>query len=410
MKRLTPFFLLFSVLLTPLSSLSAQTEVKPDIRGSIILVKKRLMPSKTCFPGHMQTPEEWIAGYVGYNKITQNQIKFYSDLVPDGEQMKNSMDLLLPYTMKTNSNKPFEGTQLNRPAMNARICAYQAGKLIEPPPSPEIIYADGNIPYGTNLQFWDWGIFAAIVAKAHIPLKNGKYDMKKPDVIPDAENPLSCNESPPGALQEDTLDPNEGLNPFTSHWWDDIILNFACGAMNEYCQCEETTMYIKPDTTCPWCSYTACNSAGCKNEQGVQPEVEGIADKHEADDNAKDSGGAVNAYAPGILKIFEYVAKVFGSPMGIVDKQSTTNNQGERINPLSWSFTKDWEISRDFLICKISPLNTREKYGQFYCNTNWLANMIGGIKNKLQGSTGEPDTLNAEPVEEATSSIVPAGL
>jgi hypothetical protein len=404
MKRhnIFAFFLIFFLTFTPVSTIFAQTKVKPDIRTSDIFVKTRPMPSQDC---KGKTVEEWINEYVGFNKIKDEKLKFYSDLVPDAEQLKSGIDLLLPYSLNPTNTWDEKG---NKNCVNARVCAYQGLTLITPPPSKELICAEKSIDYGTKLQYWDWDIFSAIVANGHIACPNGVCNMQRPDIAPNTQNPLPCSATPPGVPQSDKIDENSGANPFFCLWCfiKDQVMNAVC-ADNPFdpnpCDCVDTRMFIEPDSTIPYGSYTKCNATGCKNEQGVQEEVLAIDPAHRADVVSQMSGGAVNAFVPSLFQLFEYVKTALGSPMGIVNAQATTNGQGDRSTQFSWSFTKDWEIGWDFLICKVSPYNTREIHSQLFCYTNWIGNYIAALAGQIQGTA----TQNvAEPIE-ATSPANP---
>ena len=391
-------FLCSILLVHPWSSVfAATTNVKPDVRASVIVVaENKRMPSTNCAG---KTPEEWIKDYVGTNTIVNNQIKFYSDLTSDSKQLEKSMVRLMPYSFKVNSKKTTDETG-NKPVINARICAYQDEKVIEPPPAPDLIYTENIIDEGVKRQYWDWGIFSAIVTRGNIPQTNGVYDLQRQDITADPKQSLACSDKPPEVYQKDLYDKNSGKNTFSPDplteiklfWLCDLTITNDKGEKNSWCNCKETNIYIKPDTTIPYGSYTACNSAGCKNGDNLQKEVEAIDPRHRADEPSQDSGGASNAFWHGSSSapsLFKFIADVIGSPMGTVKNQTTNNAQGDRISNFSWSFTKDWEVSSDFLNCTFFPYAKRSELPE--CNVNWFAQTL---EDFMKGITGVDNTAN----------------
>jgi len=379
MKQTRIAFYLFCI--STLSFLStativAEKKTDPDIRTSVIFVKEREMP-QTC--GY--TLEGWIKRYVGYNKIVNNQIKSYADLTPDANQLDKTAIRLLSKSIKDSLFKP-ELEPGNKPSWNGSICYYSEagnGQI----PSPELIVTEGTIPVSTKKIRGASQLLSSILAKANTSLTGGKYDLRKEDVIPDSSKPRSCEEAPPGVLQEDAKDPNQGLNPFDFNFVFDVVLDALCSQAGNPCQCVMTKMYIKPDSTNQYASYTGCTLAGCKDENGTQSAVLNTNQIHRANDDAINSGGVANVFRPGLmLQLFAYVEQILGNAAGIVAKQETENKQGVRIEDASWSFTKEWETSVDFINCKLFPYEFRSKMPE--CNRNWLANLVQSITYQMQ--------------------------
>lgn len=375
-KYLDTFIILFLFLIIPKHTVFAATAVTPDIRATEILVDTRRMPSRECFG---RQPEEWIRHYVGHNQIVNQQIKFYADLEPDSKQLEETTKRLAPHIFNTNSKKTVEEKE-NKPAMNGRICAWQGEKLIEPPPSQDIIYAENEIDTSVKRQYWDWSIFSSIVARGSVERTNGTYNLQRKEIVPDTQHPLSCDDKPPGAEQKDKQGVNSNEHIFYRNWWEQLALDFSCaygyidnnGEMYYPCACIDTEMWIMPDTTIPYGSYTSCNSAGCKTGPEVKTEVEHVAQAHQADENSKNSGGAANFTRTAHQKsISDLVKTVIGSPMGTVLDQAMKNAQNTKIVPLSWSFTKDWEVATDFVNCSLYPYTKRKEIPE--CNVNWFA-------------------------------------
>jgi len=410
MKRtaILTYLLLILFPFMPAVPVFAETKINPDVRTSNIHVKKRLMP-QTC--GY--TLEEWIEMYVGYNKIVSNKIKFYTDLIPDANGLDKTTMLLTPQVVLDAMLTPKDEAG-NKPSWNASICYYSDagnGQI----PSGELIIAEGAIPEATKKLRWGAELLAAELTRATVHLTGDTYDMKQPDIAPDTSRPRSCSETPPGVSQTDIKDTNKGLNPFNFNFVNDYTLDAICSLPGNPCQCVMTDMWIKPDSTNQYASYTGCTLAGCKypgntqtesqansamtgqggtsNQGGIQQAVLDADPASRADDNAINSGGIANIFRPSIMQIlFDFVEKVIGNSIGIVKNQSTENKQGVRVEPASWSFTKEWEVSMDFIYCKLSPFILRSDMPE--CNTNWLANLIENVTNQL---IVEPaDTVSTE--------------
>jgi hypothetical protein len=380
-NRIIAFILLAFQGFFPLSCVLA-AEIKPDIRTSELFVKKRKMP-QTC--GY--TLEEWIAMYVGYNKIPDYKIKFYSDLAPDSSQLERATIRLTPYSVRTNMQFPMDEPG-NKPSWNGSICYYsEAGNgQIE---SQELIVSEDAIPESTKKLRWGAELLAAEIARAHVQLTGSTYNMKKEDIAPNPNNPRSCSEKPPGAKQEDKKDTNSGENPFNWSLVNDYTLDALCSIPGNPCNCVMTEMWIKPDSTNQYASYTGCTLAGCKNEEKVQQAVMEIDPKSRADENAINSGGLGNVFRPGLMQIlFEFVEKILGHSAGFVEDQATKNNITNPVEPASWSFTKEWEVALDFINCKLFPFAKRDQMQE--CNKNWLAGLIENITEQLQAEPIQP--------------------
>jgi|GEM_PF-5215266 len=403
--KLQNFFLslfIFSLLFTPNTTIYAEIPITPDIRTSNIYVNTRKMPT-TC--GSL---EWWISQYVGKNAIVQNEIKFYSDLTPDANQLDKTTIRLTPYSVRNNMLTPKDETG-NKPSWNASICYYTDGGSGQIP-SNELIITEKSVPVATKKLRWGSELLAAMLARAHVPLEGQQYNMKKEDIAPNTETPRSCAESPPGVGQYDKTDLNTGINIFNFNFVNDWTLDRMCAG--NACNCVKTEMWIKPDSTNQYASYVGCSDAGCKNKNGVQQAVLGIDQKSRADENAIDSGGIANIFRPGMmLPIFEFVEMIIGHSAGVVAKQKTINNKGEREENASWSFTKEWEVSADFKNCKLFPYAKRSEMKE--CNTKWLDKIIGNIVDQLKPSatpipSPAPSPTPKPPTPTPTLSIPPS--
>ena len=398
MKRIVYalFILTFFMPWMPQTNARAETQVTPDIRTSDIFVKKRLMPQSCGY-----SLPEWIEMYVGYNKIVQDEIKTYTDFASDANQMDRVADRTCPYSVCSNASLPKE-EKGNKPSWNASICYYTDGGNGQIP-SEDLIVSEGEIPESSKKIRGGARILAALFARGHESIKGQQYDMKQPDVAPNPNTPRACSEKPPGVTQKDIKKTNTGLNPFNFNFVNDITLNGLCNALGNPCQCVMTEMWIKPDSTNQYASYTGCTLAGCVDENGVQAAVKNTDPAHQADTNAQESGGFGNVFRPSImLQLFAFVETIIGNSVGVVTGQETENKQGTRTEPASWSFTKEWEVSVDFINCKLFPYAFRSKMPE--CNTNWLERAVNSAKNQIQGSGNQ---LITEPVQEMAT---PAGM
>jgi len=375
-KKLLVFSGLILVFACTVTAVAAAT-VRPDIRTALIRVKRRPMP--TIPPGL----EWWIKCYVGVNKIPDFKIKFYEDLESDSNQLYRATKRLTQHIVWNNTTLPTE-EEGNKPSWNGQICYYGAasGNI----PSNKLIVSEGTIPDSTRKMRIS-ELLAAEIARARVPLSGSTYNLKKENVEPDTGNPLPCGDTPPGKEQGDLKKQNTGENRFLFDFCSDPMLDAICAV----CQCcIDIDMWIKPDSTNQYASYAAANLAGAIDSQGnVQQAIQSVDPKHRADENAIGSGGVGNVFRPSLMQIlFEFIEKIIGHSVGIVDKQSTENNQGLRIVPASWSFTKEWEVAWDFINCKLFNFVFRPDMPE--CNRNWLETFIQNVTNQLEGTGQQP--------------------
>ena len=396
MKRLSIFFLILLLIATPLSTLSAEG-IQPDIRNYDVLADERMMPSKPCMD---RTPEEWVKEHIGFNEFANDEMKFPDYLFGASRQTDRAATWLTPYAFKQNANNP-TGEDGNETSTVGEICWYQ------PDLKPRIV-GEGIIRSAdtiTNMfQMFRNGnlLLSLYFVLGHLPKTNGIYNTQKKALSPDPYKQSECPPSPEGFKQIARTDSGAGKNVFAR----DFLLGLACSIDNAKCQCKMTKMFIRTDSTIPYNTVSLCHQGGCTDEM-----VDVVDPQSQAKEEDKATKGWTNFIKP-LPNFFKMVSDIaialHGTITGKVPDQVTQNNVSTPKGDASYYTTDAHEVNLKFTNCKLLPFAKRSEHKE--CDTNWLAAMIGGIKNKLQGPSSQPQQSNAEPAEEATSSVVPAGL
>jgi len=376
-------FCLFFLLSYPMNTPLAQTQIKPDIRNYDVFVDKRKMPSVPCFG---LTPDQWVANYIGYNQLKGDNMKFSEDLFNAGNQLVGIIEHLSPKIVKDAMNKTMDESG-NQPTWVGSICYYQGGdpnQII----SDELITAQD--PITTTFKKIRFGNYlSSYIAREHLSLTGGVYNTQRDPLTPDPYKQSKCPVTPPGVEQESQTDKGQGVNTFGG-FLEEAKLAAACASIQ--CRCVETEMYIRTDSTIQYDTDPLCRSVGCTQEQ-----LAVVDEKSKAVQEAQDSGGWINAQVkPGLIlgKLVALAEYLFQSITGKVVAQQTKNRVNEPSAPSSYYTTKALEVGMDFLNCKLFPFAKRAQMPE--CNTNWLANLIGNIKNNLQGT---PSQTISEPNE-----------
>ena len=377
-KKIIAILLSLSSLFIPTAALQAEdTKIHPDIRNYDVHVETRPMPSHECYS---RTPEEWVRAYIGYNELKNQQMKFPVDLFHMGSQLMITVDRLSQKVISDNFQTAMD-EKGNEPTWAGSICYYQNDvphQII----SEELIVAEEPVTNVNQQARHANAYLASIIGNFTLPSTNGTYTTQKKALVVDPHLQSPCPAKRPGVDLDAANDKGKGQN-FFGGAWEDIKVAAAC-ATDPSCQCVETAMYIRTDSTISYDTSAMCQGPGC-----IESDVKQVDPQSQATVPEMQGGGwmvFLFRYG-GIMPIIsEMVKQLFHDITGQVADQTTENRVNDQTAPASYYTTKAEEVGWKYSNCNLLPHVFRPDHPE--CNTSWLTNLVQSITYQMK-DTGQ---------------------